>query len=139
MFFKWYPIFSDIKIIISKFIRFNELFSMIFKSIYLFFSLICNCFYLFFKCFIEKRICNLSLFYYLSLIRRQYFFICKIFIFTNFSKWSYWYFCCFSVNIVLQFFISNLIINCYDHFFDHTLSKRFFPKRKGLCGFCRDW
>ena len=44
-----------------------------------------NCFYLFFKSFSERKISKLSLFYYSTLIRRKYFFTCKIFIFINFA------------------------------------------------------
>ena len=51
-----------------------------------FFSLLFNCFCLFFKSFSKNRIYKLSLFYCLSLIRRQYFFTCKIFIFINFFQ-----------------------------------------------------
>ena len=67
-----------------------------------------------FICFTKRRICKLSLFYHVILIKSQYFFTCNILIFINFSTWKCWYFCCFSVNTILQFFLSNIIIICHD-------------------------
>ena len=59
--------------------------------------------------------------YYLSLLKRQYFFTCNIFIFINFSRWQCWYFCC-----------SSLILSSVVSISFYILSKRFFLKRKGL-------
>ena len=44
-----------------------------------------NFFCLFFKSFSWRRIFKLGLYYYLSLIKMQYFFTCKIFIFIDFT------------------------------------------------------
>ena len=80
-----------------------------------------NCFYLLFKRFSLRRTSRVSFFYYSTLIWRQHFFACKMFIFINFV-WLY--FCCFSVNVIL---ILPLIVPISFY----ILSKRLFLKFKG--------
>ena len=80
---------------------FNYLFTMFFKCFYLLLVLVFHHFCLFSKSFFSWRIGKRSLFYFMSLIRRHYFFTCKRFIFINFSRGCCWYFCCFFIVIIM--------------------------------------
>ena len=130
-FLMWHTTSFSIKIIFSSFVRFNYLFFMLFYCSDLLFFLIFNCFCLFFKSFSKRRISRFSLYYWFYFlffnfflffffwIRRPNFFTVNISVTSLLILHCY-----FSVNIALQFFISNLIINSRDLLYIHF--KRFF-------------
>ena len=76
----------------------------------------------FFKSISQRRIWKLILFYYLSLITRQYLFTWKKLIFINFAWWQWISYCRFLFIILSSIFMISFCI----------LSKRFFLKLEKL-------
>ena len=124
LFFKWYAISVDFKILFNKFIRFNQLLSMMFNCFSLLFYWSSIVFVYFFKAFLEEEqvnlACSITLLYFFP-IRYSYL---SIFpddnadIFAASPLILYFGFLCLILSIVMTSF--------------YILSKRFFLKHKRL-------
>ena len=124
------PLLSIVKSLLATLLDLIICFPCSFIALHWFNFLLDLQFFLFFKSFAQRRISKFSLFYYFFWLE-DYFFTCKIFILVSFAWWWVWYFYSFFINMMLYFFIFNLIINFHDIII-YLFQKNFFLFLKGL-------